>query len=150
MCKIKSWKRSFTEKKMLWLLVVRLILENIIRGKTCIFFTSKGIRDTLCRNKLNKWCHPTSSLPNKAVLFWYSPWSKTAPSPAGWPFFWQCWACWGTSLTRWTWPTRWTGCGGNTLTHRSLQWLPCPGWWSEWPLRFFWPVAKRSRRIGPR
>lgn len=67
-----------------------------------------------------------------------SPWSRTALSPAGWPFSWQCWVCWGTSPTQSTWPTRWIGCGGNTRTRRSLRWSPCPGWWSGWPLTSFW------------
>lgn len=77
-------------------------------------------------------------VPNSIFLNLLSPWSRTALSPAGWPVSWQCWVCWGTSPTQSTWPTRWIGCGGNTRTHRSLQWSPCPGWWSGWPPMSFW------------
>lgn len=74
----------------------------------------------------------------------HSPWSRTAPSLAGWLSSWRCWACWGTSPTLWTWLIRWTGCGGSTQTHRSLQWSPCPGWWSGLPLMSFWSVKRRE------
>lgn len=59
-------------------------------------------------------------------------WSRRAPSPAGWPVSWPDSVCSSSRPTRWTWPTRRTGCGWSSGRRRSRPAPSCPAGWSEW------------------
>lgn len=84
--------------------------------------------------------------PCDLILNWFLshlPWSRTALSPAGWLVSWLGWVCSWKIQTQWTWQTPLSYCGGNSQSHQSPQWSPCPGWSVEWPPSFSSPITNR-------